>query len=155
MVVVLQDSLATMLSSQRRLHTSGKGRELLLWLQGKVSCVTSFVAVWLSYCRPTGVTLPMLNSYIQLPSFVELNYHVRNLSTIAEVTGSNPVEALIFFRLLPSNCLNWKFTAMITLQFYLCSGRMISHKQLTHFDRTDSFHLLTGQWSGRSVLANG
>ena len=27
---------------------------------------------------------------------------------IAEVTGSNPVEALIFFRLLPSNCLNWK-----------------------------------------------
>ena len=27
---------------------------------------------------------------------------------IAEVTGSNPVEALIFFRLLLSNCLNWK-----------------------------------------------
>ena len=27
---------------------------------------------------------------------------------IAEVTGSNPVEALIFFRLLFSNCLNWK-----------------------------------------------
>ena len=26
----------------------------------------------------------------------------------AEVTGSNPVEALIFFRLLLSNCLNWK-----------------------------------------------
>ena len=25
-----------------------------------------------------------------------------------EATGSNPVEALIFFRLLPSNCLNWK-----------------------------------------------
>ena len=27
---------------------------------------------------------------------------------IAEVTGSNPVKALIFYRLLPSNCLNWK-----------------------------------------------
>ena len=27
---------------------------------------------------------------------------------VAEVTGSNPVDALIFFRLLPSNCLNWK-----------------------------------------------
>ena len=27
---------------------------------------------------------------------------------ITEVTGSNPVEALIFFRLLPSKCLNWK-----------------------------------------------
>ena len=26
----------------------------------------------------------------------------------AEVTGSNPVEALIFFRLLLSSCLNWK-----------------------------------------------
>ena len=26
----------------------------------------------------------------------------------AEVTGSNPDEALIFFRLLLSNCLNWK-----------------------------------------------
>ena len=30
-------------------------------------------------------------------------------TSIAEVTGSNPVEALIFFfRLLLSNCLNWK-----------------------------------------------
>ena len=28
--------------------------------------------------------------------------------TGAEVTGSNPVEALIFFRLLLFNCLNWK-----------------------------------------------
>ena len=27
---------------------------------------------------------------------------------LAEVTGSNPVEALVFFRLLLSNCLNWK-----------------------------------------------
>ena len=26
----------------------------------------------------------------------------------AEVTGSNPVEALIFFKLLLSNCFNWK-----------------------------------------------
>ena len=32
----------------------------------------------------------------------------RDLTGIAEVTGSNPVEALIFFRLLLSNCLNWK-----------------------------------------------
>ena len=31
-----------------------------------------------------------------------------NSTGIAEVTGSNPVEALIFFKLLPSNCLNWK-----------------------------------------------
>ena len=39
---------------------------------------------------------------------------VEHRTGIAEVTGSNPVEALIFFRLLHSNCLNWKFTAMIT-----------------------------------------
>ena len=37
----------------------------------------------------------------------------------AEITGSNPVEALIFFRRLLSNCLNWKFTAMIILHFQL------------------------------------
>ena len=33
---------------------------------------------------------------------------VEHRTGIAEVMGSNPVEALIFFRLLPSNCLNWK-----------------------------------------------
>ena len=32
---------------------------------------------------------------------------VEHRTAIAEVTVSNPVEALIFFRLL-SNCLNWK-----------------------------------------------
>ena len=31
---------------------------------------------------------------------------VEHRTGIAEVMGSNPVEALIFFRLL-SNCLNW------------------------------------------------
>ena len=33
---------------------------------------------------------------------------VEHRTGIAEVMGSNPVEALIFFRLLISNCLNWK-----------------------------------------------
>ena len=33
---------------------------------------------------------------------------VEHRSGIAEVMGSNPVEALIFFRLLLSNCLNLK-----------------------------------------------
>ena len=32
---------------------------------------------------------------------------VEHRTGVMEVTGSNPVEALIFFRLL-SNCLNWK-----------------------------------------------
>ena len=30
------------------------------------------------------------------------------LKVKSDVTGSNPIEALIFFRLLHSNCLNWK-----------------------------------------------
>ena len=38
---------------------------------------------------------------------------------IAEVTGSNPIEALLFFRLLPSNCLNWKIYCDDTLHFHL------------------------------------
>ena len=33
---------------------------------------------------------------------------VEHRTGIAEVTGSNPVEALISFRPIPSNCLNWK-----------------------------------------------
>ena len=33
---------------------------------------------------------------------------VEHRTGIAEVMGSNPVEALIFFRLLLSNCLSWK-----------------------------------------------
>ena len=34
---------------------------------------------------------------------------VEHRTGVAEVTGSNPVEALIFFRLL-TNCLTWKFS---------------------------------------------
>ena len=33
---------------------------------------------------------------------------VAHCTGITEVTGSNPIEALMFFRLLPSICLNWK-----------------------------------------------
>ena len=33
---------------------------------------------------------------------------VEHRTGIAEVIGSNPVEALIFFRRLLSSCLNWK-----------------------------------------------
>ena len=50
-------------------------------------------------------SLPMCGFIAQL---------VEHRTGIAEVTGSSPVEALIFFRLLYSNCLNWKFTAKIT-----------------------------------------
>ena len=33
---------------------------------------------------------------------------VEHRTGIAELTGSSPVEALMFFRLLLSSCLNWK-----------------------------------------------
>ena len=39
---------------------------------------------------------------------------------IAEVTGSNPVETLIFFRLLLSNCLNWKIYCDDHFSLSLC-----------------------------------
>ena len=53
---------------------------------------------------------------------------------IAELMGSNPIEALIFFRPLPSNCLNWKKSLLRRSLFtfiYNCSTNMdfiyISH----------------------------
>ena len=44
-------------------------------------------------------SLPMCGFIVQL---------VEHRTSFAEVAGSNPIEALIFFRLLLSNCLNWK-----------------------------------------------
>ena len=44
---------------------------------------------------------------------------VEHRTGITEVTGSNHVDALNFFRLLYSNCLNWKFTAMIIYHFHV------------------------------------
>ena len=49
-----------------------------------------------------------LNKLASLPMYGFIAQLVENRTGIAEVTGSNPVEALIFFRLLLSNCLNWK-----------------------------------------------
>ena len=43
---------------------------------------------------------------------------------VAEVTGSNPVDALIFFRLLPSNCLNWKIKKKMGMVLALKSGNI-------------------------------
>ena len=55
---------------------------------------------------------------------------VEHRTGIADVTGSNPVEALIFFRLLYSNCLNWKFTAKIAYHLHI-------YPQFTY----ESFHI--------------
>ena len=50
---------------------------------------------------------------------------VEHRTGIAEVTGSNPVEALIFFRLLLSNCLNWKI--------YCNDHSSLQSRQYLHF----------------------
>ena len=49
-----------------------------------------------------------LNKLASLPMCGFIAQLVEHRTGIAEVTGSNPVAALIFFRLLLSNCLNWK-----------------------------------------------
>ena len=66
---------------------------------------------------------------------------------VAKVTGSSPVEALIFFRLLPYNCLNWKIycddhsslssTTAVQYEFHIyftsfhCTGRYELNKLTT------------------------
>ena len=47
-------------------------------------------------------------SYTSLPMCGFIAQLVEQRTGNVEVMGSNPVEALIFFRLLLSNCLNWK-----------------------------------------------
>ena len=50
-----------------------------------------------------------LNKLTSLPMFGSIAQLVEHRTGIAEVTGLNPVEVLIFFfRLLLFNCLNWK-----------------------------------------------
>ena len=49
-----------------------------------------------------------LNKLTLLPMCGFISQLVEHRTGIAEVMGSNPVEGPIFFRLLLSNCLNWK-----------------------------------------------
>ena len=49
-----------------------------------------------------------LNKLTSLPMCGFIAQSVEQRTGNAEVTGSNPVKALIFFRLVLSNCLNWK-----------------------------------------------
>ena len=49
-----------------------------------------------------------LNKLTSLPMCGFIAQLVEHRTGITEVMGSNPVEALIFFRLLLSSCLNWK-----------------------------------------------
>ena len=64
---------------------------------------------WLTSCCILRLdTIYELNKMTSLPMCGFIAELVEHRTGIAKVTGSNPVEALVFFRLLLSNCLNWK-----------------------------------------------
>ena len=80
-----------------------------------------------------------LNKLTSLPMCGFIAQLVEHRTGIAEVMGSNPVEALIFFRLLLSNCLNWKiycddhsslsdFTLSNARRFYSSKGEPLGLK---------------------------
>ena len=76
-------------------------------------------------------SLPMCGFIVQL---------AEHRTGIAEITGSNPVEALIFFRLLLSNCLSWKIYCDDHSSYHitvLCTT-YIMHVQCSHL--TISMH---------------
>ena len=84
----------------------------------------------------------------------------------AEVTGSNPVEALIFFWLFPSNCLNWKnygndhsslsSTTAVQHEFHIyISQNLYDHIPLGHCawlksSPNDTIHL---KWDGQFSIS--
>ena len=65
--------------------------------------VTSAIPV---RCSTNGAVKPHIGSEVNLLSSLGASSicWVEHRTGIAEVTGSNPVEALIFFRLLSSSC---------------------------------------------------
>ena len=65
----------------------------------------SFLILW---CCDNARLRYELNKLTLLPMCGFVAQLVEHRTGIAEVMGSNPVEALIFFRLLLSDCLNWK-----------------------------------------------
>ena len=70
----------------------------------------------------------------------------------SEVTGSNPVEALIFFRLLLSNCLNWKIycddrSSLSLLRLERKQKRPI----LNSHTASPSFFILIWNWNDKYV----
>ena len=58
---------------------------------------------------------------------------------IAAVTGSNPVEGLIFFRLLLSNCLNWKIYCDDHSSLSIKEATLVKFRsgKITQFDKVN------------------
>ena len=92
-----------------------------------------------------------LNKLALLPMGGFIAQLVEHCTGIAEVTGSNPVEALIFFRLLLSNCLNWKIYcddhSSLWHGFY-CHDSISNVRNITN-----KFHHLSASSAGVAQLA--
>ena len=102
-----------------------------------------------------------LNKLTSLPMCGFIAQLVQHRTGIAEVTGSNPVEALIFyfFRLLLSNCLTWKIycddhTSLHVLITYK-SARNHQPKSRVHVCKISQITMILGQyyfnWNLRSL----
>ena len=84
-----------------------------------------------------------LNKLTLLPMCGFIAQLVEHRTGIAEVMGSNPVEALIFFRLLLSNCLNWKI---------YCDDHTSLSKPNHLFDKSVGLHILFSSPINRSCI---
>ena len=99
--------------------------------------------------RDTGAMLYQLSyeathwEHTSLPMCGFIAQLVEHRTGIAEVTGSNPVEALIFFRLLHSNCLNWKFTAKITYHLHIYPQFIYESFHILHVKNNSLIRKLT------------
>ena len=69
---------------------------------------------------------------------------VEHRTGIVEVTGSNPVEALIFFRLLLSSCLNWKIYCddHTSLSFLNTINKSKTNDWITHTNFFRYIHIM-------------
>ena len=79
-----------------------------------------------------------LNKLTLLPMCGFIAQLVEHRTGIAEVMGSNPVEALIFFRLLLSSCLNWN---LLRGSFFTCKLKFPSQMTTCACKRCSELHV--------------
>ena len=81
-----------------------------------------------------------LNKLTRLPLCGFTAQLVEHRTSIAEVTSSNPVEAIILFRLPPSNCLNWEIYG--DDHSSLSSTTAVQYVFHIYFTKTKPLHVL-------------